>query len=185
MPAPVSTSSKAPGQKTIMRLYGAFVASLVLMFVPSVIMALVALLLFCAVLVAAYVIRSKAEEDSLTENHMTFLIRTIWIVCLFSVITVTIGGLYLWTQADVSAIEACAGPITDYIMANAENVIVTEVYRLTEPCVAPLIQANVFPLMMASAVTILPLVLYLILRLTRGIGRASKGYRIAHPKAWF
>jgi len=67
----ISNKNISPEQKPIVRLYAAFVASVLLSFVPHFFFAAVALLLFTGVMIAAYIMRGRAGEQSLTENHAT------------------------------------------------------------------------------------------------------------------
>ncbi len=185
MPAPVPTSGQDPEQKTVIRVYGAFVASVLMMFVPQMGFAVVSLLFFTGVLIAGYILRGKADGDGLQWNHMTYVIRTIWISALFAFIVTLLGGAYLWTQVDTGAVMPCAQPMQDYVMAQGENVQMMELYALFAPCIEPLIQANWNALMIATMISAGPVVLYLIFRLSHGILRATKGYRVKNPKAWF
>ncbi len=184
MPAPVPTS-KNPETKTIMRVYGAFVAALLLSLAPDPVFAFVALLIFTGVMIAAYMIRKRSEEDSLTENHMTWIIRTIWIVCLFALVTVTAGSFYLWSRIDFTAIQPCAEKAGDLIASQVGEPGTMELLAIIEPCEKAFVQDNRMPLIMATAIAALPLLLYLVLRLTKGIARAAKGYRLADIKSWF
>ncbi len=178
-------TSKNPEVKSIIRIYGAFVASLLMSFVPDPVFAVIAAVFFTGVLAAAYLVRRKAEPESLTENHMTWIIRTIWIVCLFSLATIAAGGVYLWTQVDYSAIQPCAETAGDLVMARNGNIEARELVAIMEPCKRAFLDDNRIALIIATITAAFPLVLYLILRLTKGISRASKGYRLANPKEWF
>jgi uncharacterized membrane protein len=185
MPAPVPKSGQNPELKPIAHVYGAFVAALLLSFIPDPLFAVVSVLFFAGVLVAAYIIRRKSETDSLTENHMTWVIRTIWIVCLFSFITTAAGGIYLWTQLDYSAMEPCSANMGEYILSQGENISNKQLLALAEPCKDEFFAANMRAFIIAATIAALPLVLYLVLRITKGLSRAIKGYRIANPEEWF
>jgi uncharacterized membrane protein YfcA len=183
MPAPAPTS-KNPEVKTIANVYGAFVASLLLSFVPDPVFAIVATIFFLGVLISAYLVRRGAEPESLTENHMTWIIRTIWIAGLFAIVTIAAGGMYLWTQLDYTSIQSCASKIGDLVMQGGTP-STYEMLALMEPCEEQFMHANRMALIISTIIAAGPLVLYLVLRLTKGIARAAKGYRLANPKEWF
>ncbi len=168
----------------VTQLYGAFGASLVLMLVPSVMVALAALLLFLGVLIAAYIIRSGAEKGSLCENHATFIIRTIWIGSFFSAITLSIACTYMVENIDNNPMLACA----ESILANAQTLMMSNDFmalaNLVSPCMDNFLAANNQVLMISMAIAALPILLYFILRFSRGISRALKGYRVSNPKSW-
>ncbi len=185
MPVPTPTSGN-PEMKTILHVYGVLVAALLLSFVPDPAFAIVATIFFLGVWIAAYIIRKKAEEDSLTENHMIWIIRTLWITCLFSVVTITAGGLYLWSQLDYSAIQPCSEQAANYLMAQQSGTVnATELMALMGPCEDAFLRDNQPALILSAIIAALPLIIYLVMRLTKGLSRAVKGYRLASPKSWF
>ncbi len=83
-------------QKNVTRIYGALVAGTFLSVLPSIMLALVGTGLLLGVLIAAYVIRARAKDpDSLSGNHMTYLIRTFWVSGLILGIGMAAAGIYL------------------------------------------------------------------------------------------
>ena len=71
------------GRKAVLNLYAALGASLILSVLPYMHAAALSLAFFTGVLIAAYVLRGKTENNSLIENHATFVIRTLWIGAFF------------------------------------------------------------------------------------------------------
>mgnify|MGYP001410192685 CR=1 FL=1 len=169
-----------PQRKTVLNLYAALAVSIILTFMPNTIMAIVSLVFVIGVLVASYSIRKKAEPESLAENHATYIIRTIWIASFISVITLGIGAVILLNDIDYSAFGGC--PIDLEFAASADYM---QLWEVMQPCYDTFITDNWNILIISGAITILPILLYLVIRFVKGLSRAIKGYRIANPKAWF
>ncbi len=171
------------GESTIvLRMYAAFSASLVMTFIPMAIFAGLAMVLFIGVLMAAYHLRDKAGDGGLVENHMTFIIRTIWIVSLFGVFTILAGTAYLIPLIDYAPMDPCM-----YKLMNALDMYgdLAAMEKLCEPDIRAFITANMNALITATVISGGPLVIYLVYRLAKGLSRALKGYRIQDPKGWF
>ena len=171
-------------QKKIIQLYGAFGASLVLMLVPSAIVAMVASILFLGVLIAAYAMRKSCEKGSLCENHMTYIIRTIWIGSLLSVLTMAVASAYMLPNIDNTPLEPCA----QGLMSGAANLAANEdmigLMNVIRPCMDEFMSVNGQVFMIAMAISAVPVLLYFIIRFSRGLSRAISGYRVANPKSW-
>lgn len=172
-------------QGTINFMYGLFGLTLVLGVLPYISAAILCVVLFVIVLAMAYAFRSRASKDSLLENHMTFMIRTIWIGSLFSLVTVAAGSLYLLQMVDNGPMMPCfqrfiaIGP--DTVMAVGSAALIKIFMR----CYHPFLSANLHALIVAGGITIIPPLVYFAVRYVRGLSRALKGYRVAKPKAWF
>lgn len=169
---------KDPEQKNILRLYAASCVMIVFSFIPTITAALTTLLLFTFVLIAAYVMRRKSEEHSLTENHTTYIIRTIWISGLIAVLSLTAGSFYMLGHIDQNPLNGCANTILGMSDPNA-------MLAVMQPCIDEFVALNKQVLMISGAIVAAPVLLYLILRYARGLPRAIRGYRIAHEKGWF
>ncbi len=170
-------------QKMVMNVYGALLASLLLSFIPEISFALVAMLFFFGVLVIATIIRSDAHPDSLTVNHMTWIIRTIWLACLFSVATIPAGGVYLWTHLDFSEIESCSLKASNYINSQNQNLSPLELWSFLDPCAGPFLKHNWELIVAAGFITLLPITVFLTIRLAKGISRAAKGFQLANAES--
>lgn len=162
-------------KKTINTLYFILILSTILSFVPESIAQTVSLVLVIVVLIAAYMYRSKDSQDGLLYNHMTYMIGTIWIGTGFIVLGSLITGLWVYLQGDQSVILNAISQIETGIVPSEAQM---------EGYVSDYIDSNKALLMKASLVAIGPAILYFVYRVGNGIGRASKGYRIANPKSW-
>lgn len=155
----------------VQNIYAAIIAAFVLNFVPDQLVQIIASLVFLCVFIALYVFRRLAEEESLIDNHMTYLIRSIWIGGLFIIIGTIISAVYFigtigfeeYARLGQQAIEQ-QDPMA--IMTVFESAYPREIF-------------------ISVMITFAPGTLYLAFRLAKGLARAIKGYRIAKPTTWF
>ena len=155
----------------VQNIYAAIIAAFVLHFVPDQLVQIIASLVFLGVFIALYVFRRLAEDESLIDNHMTYLIRSIWIGGLFIIIGTIISAAYFigtigfeeYARLGQQAIEQ-RDPME--IMTVFESAYPQEIF-------------------ISVMITFAPGTLYLAFRLAKGLARAIKGYRIAKPTAWF
>lgn len=178
-------SGSDPQKKTVLNLYAAFAVSLVLTCVPHMMIALVSLIFALGVLIAAYMVRSRSGADSLAGNHATYIIRTIWTGSLLSVITMAIGSAIMLGRLDYAPFGPCAENMAAQGIDWAANASHAEIWALANPCFDVFIRDNFNILMIAGVVAIVPILLYFGYRITRGVLRATKGYRLQNPKALF
>lgn len=170
-------------QKTINNIYALVCVSLIMGFVPMIEAAVLCLVMFMAAFIAAYIIRKRADAESLTANHMTFIIRTIWIASLFLLGTMSVAIIYLLPNYDPAALHICNERISALVMEG-----VTDVVRLEaeiKPCMDNFMADNFRTFMIATAIAAGPIVIYMGYRLARGLSRAIKGHRIGNLKGWF
>jgi uncharacterized membrane protein len=162
-------------KNTLNTLYILLILSTILGFVPNGTAFLLSVVLWFVVLIAAYFYRSKDKEDGLLYNHMTYLIGTVWIGTSVIILGALIGGYWIYTHGDNSAIAALMTKIDGGIVpTEAEIADVTTKYMLD----------NKDLILTASLVTVGPAILYFVYRIGNGFSRACKGYRIANPKSW-
>lgn len=169
-------------KKNVLRVYAAFGAALILSLVPTMFAAMFSLFLGTGVLVAAYIIRSKSDHGGLSENHMRFIIRTIWIGSLFALITTAIGSAYLFFNLDNTPLTPCLSGF----LANAETI--TNLNGLKGAfggCYEPYWVINAHTFIKSGIIVALPILVYFAARYARGLSRAMNGYRVAKPLAWF
>lgn len=171
-------------QKTLNMVYGALAAVTVLTLVPVMSVAVIALLLFIVVFIALYVVKAKAKADGVVENHMIYLIRTIWISSLWAVVTITLASLYLLPNYDPAALESCTNTVLDMAVASSTP-DTAAMSAAMQPCMETFMEENKGVFLIASLIGAGPLLLYFVYRLFKGGSRAVKGYRLANPKAWF
>lgn len=164
-----------PDRPILLKLYGAMAASVILQCLPVPALQLAGMALMTAALAGAYVLRARRAPQSLAHNHLTFLIRTVWIGGLF--LAVGFAGACAWFYAvgDHAAIENLTAAVLDGARVGPEQVrAALESYK----------DANLRLLIIASVFAAAPAVLYVWLRLIRGAARAARGYRMADPARW-
>jgi len=164
-------------QKIILQIYAALAGSLLLSFVPMISAVIFSLILFFGVWITASFLRHKATPDSLVKNHMGFLIRTIWITGLFSLVTMSIATAYLLSVYNSLDLVDCVGTVTTTDMAALEAAI--------RPCMDDFMRINMPYFINATLIAATPLVLYMTFRLIKGLSRALKGHRMGNLKCWF
>lgn len=173
-----------PDQKKIIQLYSAFGAGLILTLIPSAIVALVALLLIMGVLIAAYVMRGK-DKDTLMHNHMTYVIRTIWLGGSFAAITLAVAGVYMFYTLDNAPLDPCFQSFLGVDPQAAAGMGMQDLEAVFQPCLDAYYKVNFAALVFSALIGIAPILLYFGFRFGNGLNRALKGYRIARPEAWF
>lgn len=174
-----------PEKKKILNLYAAFGISLILSLMPSAVAALVSLIFMLGVLIAAYVIRAKVENHDLAGNHCTYIIRTIWIGSLFSLITIGITSLFMLPQIDYTTFQPCAENLASQSAEFLAGATHAQIMELSQPCMDAFIESNWNTFLMAGIFGVGPILVYFAVRFTRGLLRAVKGYRVADPMTWF
>ncbi len=174
-----------PDQKKITRIYALFGVSLVLSLVPMISAALVSLSLGMGVLVTAYVLRTGSEEGGLLDNHMTYIIRTLWIGGLVALVSLAAASAYLFQSLDNTPLHSCL----DGLLSMAATTIVPDKamldYITNGPCWLDYWKTNIKVFVVSGVMAAGPVLLYFLARYARGLGRAMRGYRVAKPKAWF
>ena len=163
--------SEASETSRVQQIYAAIIAAFILNFVPNPLVQIVASLFFIGVFIALYVVRKLGKPESLTDNHMTYLIRSVWIGGLLVIIGTLLGAIYFigtvgledYARLGRAAMEQ--GRPDDFFM----------VFQQRYPQ----------EVMIAVLTSLLPGVAYLAFRLAKGLARAIKGYRVANPLSWF
>ncbi len=165
--------------KKITHIYAALTVSLLMSFLPMMAAAAMALIMFTGVWIAAYALRKKADHDSLTTNHMTFIIRTMWIASFFATITMTAACIYVLSVYDPSSIGACA-----QTLMNSGAADMTAMELAVKPCMDEFMSTNMTYFINGAVMGAGPVVIYLGYRLSKGLARALKGHRIGNVKSW-
>ncbi len=172
-------------QKNIINVYALFVVAVVLSIVPQIWAALVSLLFFTLLLGIAYFLRRRCEEHSLQHNHMIYIIRTVWIATFITLLGVIAAMVYIVVSVDPLPFQSCADPISNQVVRYFEAGQTEALYALLEPCLSVFFSANSFVFILSGLIVGGPVLMYLAYRLTKGMRRALKGYRLANPKEWF
>lgn len=178
-------TQKSAEQKQILNMYGLFGASIILSVIPSSLAIVLSAVFFLILLVMAYQMRRKAEVESLQHNHATYVIRSIWIVALFSLITMLIASLYMLPGINYEPFLPCSNALAGQGLAALESMSTMEMYSFIEPCVDNFIGTNYNLFVISTLIAGLPLIIYMSYRFAIGLSRATKGHRIGNPKRWF
>ena len=181
----MTDTQKTPEQKTALRLYGVLGAALLMSLVPSVTAALFSMLLFVGLLIAAYVVRSGTDNGSFSENHMTFIIRTIWIGGFFSLVVMCFAAVYLFLNIDNTPLDPCIQNFLNQGTTNLQSIGPAEMMEIFRGCYNGYMDANFNLFILTGVLTGGPILIYFSIRFIRGLSRALKNYRVAQPKSWF
>lgn len=168
-----------------MKVYAAFAVSLILSVLPNATAALVSLIFITGVLIAAYVIRKKDDDDGLCNNHMTFIIRTIWVGGFLAIVTVTAGSAYMLMHINNVPLNSCIDTFLAIDPAAAQTMSPAQLLELFNPCLPAFIETNKVTLTNSMVISAGPPLVYFLYRHIKGFARAIKGYRLANAKAWF
>ncbi|MGQ0526521.1 MAG: hypothetical protein ACT4OY_00590 [Alphaproteobacteria bacterium] len=171
-------------RKTILQVYAVFGVGLVFSVIPFFAAAGLSLVLVMVTLIAAYIIRSGAQDASLTENHMTYIIRTIWIGSFIASLTLIAASLYLLAVIDNTPLDPCIQKFYQMSMGGMTFDVQT-LSGTFEACAISYIVVNLNSFLIAAAIGALPVLVYFGARYAHGLNRALKGYRIAKPDTWF
>ena len=179
----MATATTDPDQRKIMQLYAAYGAALVLSVVPFVLAAFISAGLFMGVLIAAYILRTGTEHGSLIENHMTFVIHTIWIGSFLALLTMTGASIYLFNTLDNTPLDPCINQFLA-IGSSTQVIELQAMLGVFQGCFESYVNANFKTFIISALIAAGPVLLYFIVRYARGFSRAASGYRISHPESW-
>ena len=174
-PSPES-QNHAKERRSITHIYMALILSIVLQFVPVLAVQLFGAVLLLVVMAAAYVVRGPKDRDSLSTNHMTYLIGTIWIGSLFLSIGMGIATAWFLEAGNHTLFHQ----MIDGMM---EGAVIPE--DMIEARFIDYLKDNMALLVKIGLATVMPSLIYIAYRIWKGLSRAVKGYRIARPKSWF
>ncbi|PZP56982.1 MAG: hypothetical protein DI586_01825 [Micavibrio aeruginosavorus] len=127
-------------------------------------------------LIFAYIARARfPRNESFEENHMTYIIRSIWIYSSIAAIAMTIMAIILVQRGNMDSIYQLGDvylnggePSEDQMRAAFDNYIADNKNLILEQYL----------------IWLFPVQLYLVWRIFHGGGRAFKSYRVANPKRW-
>jgi hypothetical protein len=161
--------------RTAVQLYLILIVSIVLGFIPHVVIGTVSLFLFCGVQIVAYSLRRKAENGGLLDNHCTHLIRTIWVGSGIAAVTTAIGAAIMIPKLDYTPMDSCIEQTVQAAMSGVTHI--GDLELLLRPCIHSFIETNHQPLILGAVVAIAPIVLYFMARLAEGLGKALRGQK--------
>lgn len=154
-------------QKNITYLYIALFVSLGMNFIPYIIIQQFGFLLFITLFIATYIYKHQSDPDSLTKNHMIFIIRTIWIGSLILTVGIIAAGLLADNTIIHNTVDGVMNGV--YFSETELNDILIEYTRQN---------------LLVFAATILPSIGYLIYRFIKGAILANKNQLIPNLKHW-
>jgi uncharacterized membrane protein len=170
-------------QKKILRLYAAFGAALVLSVIPFFLAAFLSMGLAMGVLLAAYILRTDTAEGTLIENHMTFVIRTMWIGSFLALITMAAGSFYLFHGIDNTPLDPCIQHL-HLLNSGAQIFDVGVIFGTFQGCLKNYWIINFKVFLISGIIAGGPVLAYFIIRYARGLARAIDGYRVSNPHHW-
>ena len=176
-----SDTDPASGEhKTVMMVYAMLWLLLVFGLLPGTVCFVLALLMFTLVPMTAAHIRRRAVANSLSANHMTWVIRTVGISAALAVVMAFVGVAYILMHVDFSMLMDCASGIMEKndVLADAE------IQLLSSSCLDDFVTANVHILGTASLIAEGPFALYVLWRLAKGLIRAHRDERIINVTRW-
>lgn len=162
----------------VLTLYLVFFGSILLLFVPSIYGALIGLFVCLMTLVGIHSVRSNAEEDSLTQNHMTFLIRTFWRTNLFLLYSAIVSSVYLVLFAEYKNIGNCMVTLPDLFVDAVNYMNFNNFNKAINYCGVKFEKDNSLHVIITLSIALGPSAFYLIWRYLRGWSFASKNKRI-------
>lgn len=163
------TTDKAQKERhVILAFYVVFFTSIFISFIPINIASLFAIMICVCTLATIYSMRVNSEEDGITENHMTYLIRTFWRANLYMLIAGLFGILYLAIAVDYIALKPCLTYITDHGTYIIRNGTFDIVFKIMKPCSDVFFQKNQHNLVIAAFIAFFPTFLYLLFRCIKG-----------------
>ncbi len=156
--------------------------SMLAAFVPVSIASIFAAMICVCALAGVYSIRSNAEEDSITENHMTFLIRTFWWANLYLLISTMLAGIYLAAFADYSSLTPCVSYINNHLAAILNNGDMGRIEKIMKPCGEAFYNGNQQHVIITLLLALAPVLTYLMYRCSLGCFFLKGGRSVPEAK---
>ena len=152
------------------QVYFVFALGLFFQFVPNEVLGLTGLFLLLAVMIATYIIRSRAQANDLNHNHMTYIIRTFWIGSLYLSVGILIASVLIYPKIDLT-------PLYNILEGRS---------AVTDPdtLMAELFRINKDLLLYIGLPLVAPGIVFFIYRCVYGVSRAAKGHRVAKVNSW-
>jgi uncharacterized membrane protein len=154
-------------QKTILQIYYALIASVILSVLPSSVSQTFGFILFIVIFMATYYFRHKSDEKSLTHNHMQFIIKSIWISSL--ILLIGMGPAYVFADHQIIYDALNHVRAGNFLTESQINSILMDYMK-----------TNLFIFLF----TLVPCLIYLVYRLCKGLAQAQKKEFIPNLKSW-
>ena len=150
--------------KDIRNLYLILIFSIIFQIIPAYGLQVFGFILFTITLVWAYFLKAKYFDSAFGKSHTIHIIKTIWNFSSFFVIGMIIGGFWLYTKADQSAVTQyteqimSTGSVSEEGMRNA--------YKEA-------IKTNLSLIIKTGLITLAPPIIYLIARIWMGFSNVK------------
>lgn len=154
-------------QKTVLQIYIAYLASIIMSFIPSSPLSTFGTILFVIIFIATYYYRRKSSAGEFTYTHMQFILKTIWISSL--ILIVGMAAAYLLANHTIiyQTYESIKGGL--FLNEDQINGLIMDYFR-----------ANIFVFLL----TLSPSLIYLGYRFIKGIIFAKNNQKIENLKSW-
>lgn len=154
-------------QKNIIQIYSVYLVSIICSFLPFGVISSFGSLLFIIIFIATYIYIVKANEDSLTKNHMHYILKSIWISSLL----LLIGIMAAYLLGDHSLIHQTMDSVKQGMF-------------LTEEQINNLLMQYMMNNFLVFCTAFAPSLLYLFYRLVKGAIKAKDNLIISNLKSW-
>ena len=154
--------------------------SLILSFIPIPVAAVVSFMMFMCVLLAAYAMRRGLSEIDLTHNHMTYLIRTLWISGLVMILGLVASVIYMIGAIDNAPLDACLDNVSGVTPESSMD----DMMAVFSPCMDEYMGANKGVLLISGVLAAVPILAYLIYRFVKGVKYAWHEQPVPTVKKW-
>ena len=176
-----SDTDPASGEhKTVMMVYALLWLLLMFCLLPETLCFVLSLLMFTVVPMTAVFVRHKTAPNSLSANHMTWIIRSVGLSAMLAVLMAIVGVIYTLTHVDFAPLGDCVSSI----MQKNDDLANAEMQLLSSSCLNDFVTTNLHLLGTASLIAEGPFAVYLLWRLTKGLIRARKDERIINVTRW-
>lgn len=150
--------------KDVKNLYRILIFSIIFQILPFYGLQVFGFILFTVVLVWAYLLKAKYFDNPYGKSHAVHVIKTIWNFSSFLVIGMCIGGFWLYTTADQSALTSYTDEIMNTGAVSEEGM--KSAYKQA-------LKDNLGLVIKVGLITIGPPVIYLLGRIWIGSSNAS------------
>jgi len=159
----IISQQKLERQKIIV-MYIIFFLSLTVTLIPASAASVFSFMICVCTLSTIYSFRMNSQEDSLLENHTTYLIRTFWHVFLYLIVTGFVAVLFLLVMVDYEPLSLCPGALGNAL--NKGNFALMG--KVMNVCTEIFYQKNLMNIKVSAFIAFFPVLLYLLLRCVRG-----------------
>ncbi|MDB5491512.1 MAG: hypothetical protein JWO78_1361 [Micavibrio sp.] len=174
-------SPKARSQ--ILNLYAIFSVSLVLSFLPHIILSMLGLVFSFVVLIACYMTRRKHADEFFTISHLTLIIRSFWAGSFIMLATAIPATLLLMKKIDNAPLEPCFRNINPDLLTSESADQFTMLQTTLKPCMEPYIHGNTEIYALTAIIAFAPGLVYIALQYSRGFRLARKSLPAPVKKA--